>query len=618
MWDSLAGKSLDGGSREAILSLNMSMSNEKHLRELKTIRDTVESIAIAIIMAFVLRAFLVEGFVIPTGSMAQQLMGEHFQLTCRACHWKYPYGFSGNAPDRKKLYEISGAECPNCGLSRSETDPAEHVRGGDRVLVMKYSYRFCEPQPWDVIVFTNPQSNENNYIKRLIGIPGETLEIVHGDIFVTPYKGTVSDIRRKPPHAQNAMWQIVHDNDFILTNEKMLSDDGYDKPRRWAPEGLDSCWNLNIEKGRVFEFKGGNSPGLLTFEGLRKQVKNKPWESKSDLNDQLRQANSDSMTEAFVPRYGYDSRHQEENHLDPDRPSQAPISVDLCGDLKLSAVFTPKTANPGISLILFNMQYGFRVDIATSGKILLYRRPRDSDSKPWKDYLWAKADGSELTMNRGWNVSLEHVDCSVRVMVDGASVIYKEYHANKELIKNRMAQARNGGNPLPAPKAQLGTMGGKCLISHIKLQRDVYYTESVLGRPRGNASPHLMDHAEKVRQEFSAKGNNRKVEEQNSPGWGTNGYPITLHKHEDNPDLDEFFVLGDNSPQSLDSRGWIEAAPSLKLLDKDGKVQYQLGTVPRYNLIGKAMFVYWPAGHSLPLLPGLPILPDIGSMRLIR
>ena len=45
---------------------------------------------------------------------------------------------------------------------------------------------------------------------------------------------------------------------------------------------------------------------------------------------------------------------------------------------------------------------------------------------------------------------------------------------------------------------------------------------------------------------------------------------------------------------------------------------YQLGTVPRYSLIGKAAFVYWPAGFRLPLLGHLPILPNVGRMRLIR
>jgi signal peptidase I len=53
--------------------------------EVASIRDTVESIWIAIVLAFLLRAFLVEAFVIPTGSMAPRLMGVHRRLRCQSC-----------------------------------------------------------------------------------------------------------------------------------------------------------------------------------------------------------------------------------------------------------------------------------------------------------------------------------------------------------------------------------------------------------------------------------------------------------------------------------------------------------------------------------------------------
>jgi hypothetical protein len=51
---------------------------------------------------------------------------------------------------------------------------------------------------------------------------------------------------------------------------------------------------------------------------------------------------------------------------------------------------------------------------------------------------------------------------------------------------------------------------------------------------------------------------------------------------------DEFFVLGDNSPASLDSRYWKVPGTG-----NDGR-QYRQGTVPGDYLVGKAFFVYWP------------------------
>ena len=55
----------------------MATSVEKRQHELGVIRETIESVWVAIILAFVLRAFMIEAFVIPTGSMAPRLMGEH-------------------------------------------------------------------------------------------------------------------------------------------------------------------------------------------------------------------------------------------------------------------------------------------------------------------------------------------------------------------------------------------------------------------------------------------------------------------------------------------------------------------------------------------------------------
>ena len=96
------------------------------------------------------------------------------------------------------------------------------------------------------------------------------------------------------------------------------------------------------------------------------------------------------------------------------------------------------------------------------------------------------------------------------------------------------------------------------------------------------------------------------------------GQPIRLNGDPSSPnDLDSFYVLGDNSPQSHDSRRWTQAAPTLRLY-QEGKPVYQLGTVPRYNIIGKAVFVYWPSGFRLPGLAKLPIVPNVGDMRRVR
>src|SRR5262245_64272150 len=58
------------------------------------IKDTIESILIAFILAFIFRAFVVEAFVIPTGSMAPTLMGAHMRYRCEDCGYEWTVNFS--------------------------------------------------------------------------------------------------------------------------------------------------------------------------------------------------------------------------------------------------------------------------------------------------------------------------------------------------------------------------------------------------------------------------------------------------------------------------------------------------------------------------------------------
>ena len=150
----------------------------------RAIRETIESIAVAVILAFLFRGFVAEAFVIPTGSMAPTLQGRHMDVTCPQCGCPYRTGAS---VENDGQGWVSTTTCPICHYAMKldkEGDPNQRSFNGDRILVSKYAYEVGEPKRWDVIVFKFPGNAKQNYIKRLIGLPNETVWIRHGDIYV--------------------------------------------------------------------------------------------------------------------------------------------------------------------------------------------------------------------------------------------------------------------------------------------------------------------------------------------------------------------------------------------------------------------------------------------------
>ncbi|MBL7130285.1 MAG: signal peptidase I [Candidatus Omnitrophica bacterium] len=112
------------------------------IRKKSVIREWIESLIIAFILAMIIRTFIVQAFKIPSGSMRPTLME------------------------------------------------------GDRILVNKFIYgakipfldwrlpQLREPCRGDVIVFIYPKDPKRDFIKRLIGLPGERLEIREGKVYI--------------------------------------------------------------------------------------------------------------------------------------------------------------------------------------------------------------------------------------------------------------------------------------------------------------------------------------------------------------------------------------------------------------------------------------------------
>jgi signal peptidase I len=186
----------------------------------EAIREVIESVVIAFVLAFLFRTFEAEAFVIPTGSMAPTLMGRHKDLVCNECGM--PFQVSASDEVNAETNELTplrviGGTCPNC-RHKMEFEPEDEnypSYWGDRILVGKFAYEIAEPRRWDVAVFHYPGDAKTNFIKRLVGLPNETLRIRHGDIWVRHDGQQEFQIVRKPPPKILAMLQVVYQNDHL-------------------------------------------------------------------------------------------------------------------------------------------------------------------------------------------------------------------------------------------------------------------------------------------------------------------------------------------------------------------------------------------------------------------
>lgn len=118
-----------------------SMENRQTQKK-SALREWIESIVVAFLLAMVIRAFVVQAFKIPTGSMRPTLLEGDLILV------------------NKFIY---GAKVPFLDLSLP---------------------KLRQPKRGEVIVFIYPEDHKKDFIKRLVGLPGEVIEIKNGTIYI--------------------------------------------------------------------------------------------------------------------------------------------------------------------------------------------------------------------------------------------------------------------------------------------------------------------------------------------------------------------------------------------------------------------------------------------------
>jgi signal peptidase I len=538
-----------------------------------SVREVVETIVFVVVLVLLLKSFAAEAFVIPTGSMAETLLGYQKEVTCPDCGIKFPINCSQEVDPSEgaRPTPVFACVCPNCrqhihfpnaplgfGDNNKESieikDPGPN--SGDRVLVAKFVYDLFnkDPDRLDVVVFKYPGGNDfphsgphrnhvpMNYIKRLIGLPGETIAICGGDLyFLIPDKGPRYDdyeqaklnpelmatlwkkenmhiddavdlfrkgqfqIIRKDPENILAMMRLVFDNDHPSKSDPTSTD-------RWKV--AEGGWTTATD--RVFR-SDGSSLAWLRYHHMLREYPDK----KALITDMM----------------GYNT-YQSNGH--------SPLSGDnWVGDLILECEAVIDSPQGDLTLELSRGVDRFQAkwDLSTGTCTLL----RITDKGEQK--LESKA--TAMKKKGAYRLRFANVDQRLVVWVDGDLPFDNGVtYAPPEDLGPRKR------NDIDKP-ASIGVRDAAVSIRKLKLFRDTYYT--VGGAKQG--LPHEQD----------VHG----FEPTDQSTWRDLSSPpfVTLYVQPDH-----FLCMGDNSPESSDGRSW--------------------GAVPRRLLLGRALLVYYPFGRA--------------------
>ncbi|HZL37087.1 MAG TPA: S26 family signal peptidase [Tepidisphaeraceae bacterium] len=553
-------------------------------------KETVESILVAFILAFIFRAFVVEAFVIPTGSMAPTLYGAHMRLRCPDCGYSFDIGYRGKQSEDNDDVDIPSEitvpihyHCPNCGYEFPKVDPAGKaltlpVRFGDRILVLKYLYLFQKPVRWDVVVFKSPWEPthhvaedplyEQNFIKRLVGIGPESLVILDGDVYTGPLDANepvdangrqLFHIQRKIEYAQSAVWRTIYDNDFI----PHLGAQRHPWTQPWREETPLSGWKLS--SAPTSDWPAGAPSRAFSFANIKQQSA-----IQFDAD-----ANADS-THALTDYLTYDELEHSSGWQ--------PVNVS---DLKLCCDYTRQAGDGPLRLQLSKNADLFTAEF-TRGKVKLLKGRRVDPNSPAvsnQKMVGVPAGATEaaeievpaLAGPGPARLELINVDYRVSVRINGKEVLHTTdayYTPDVQALWKQEQDALSGSRTEPGPFARslvrIEAGGQQALVEHLSLARDIYYLTRRTDRfwASVDSISHLKD--------------------------------------------GEYFVLGDNSFISGDARYWHDP---IELPHEDLFVDS--GRVPERFMLGKAFFVYWPAGYRLPWIP-VNAVPDFGEMRFIH
>ena len=103
------------------------------------------------------------------------------------------------------------------------------LHDGQHLLISKVSYWFNSPQRGDVVVFRPPSRPDEDYIKRIVGLPGEQLSIEGGMVWIDG--APIDEPYIANPGSYSGAWTLGEDEYFVLGDNRSNSSDSH----TWGP-----------------------------------------------------------------------------------------------------------------------------------------------------------------------------------------------------------------------------------------------------------------------------------------------------------------------------------------------------------------------------------------------
>ncbi len=590
-----------------------------------TWREVVETIVFVVVLVLLLKSFTAEAFVIPTGSMAETLWGYQKLVTCPQCTYEFPVNCSSEV-EGKNLTKVTHCVCPNCRYDivfDEKLNPSCNT--GDRVLVAKHlnDLHVLDLERLDVVVFKFPEEPQRdfvpmNYIKRLIGLPGETIGIMNGDIYIAknvPYEKFVVEevlgdkIKVRIEDAQGHLGEPITlpvAPDALITRDQepihielrdlakgdrgVLSRD----PSDGAVDGLQAYRDLPVRRQTHRNYPTARR---LLLEGHK--------EGKEPVFQILRKAPDKVLA---LRRIVYDNNHQAKDLLDKKGTQRwHPEKDDPNFDPADFQNYQEKRDRTSKDVWISDGKFGFQHKVLPSEEIdwLRYRhliaergdRRGSSSYIPELQYI-KDFMGYNSSDARNWVGDLI-LEFKAEVKEAQGELILElskgddRFQARWDLSTGtcQLMRVRSGSAEELAKKETSLKKPGTYRLRFANVdERLTVWVDGSL--PFGHGVPYepLTD-GEKSEK---AKGNDLEPASIGVRGGGVNVSDLTLWRDTYYTNSENTFTLyvqpghylcmGDNSPQSSDSRSW----------GRQDSGDARGGLVPERLMLGRALLVYWP------------------------